>query len=546
MAEGYQYVYSQALSGLELHGNLLKANCKGRGNKVYRVQAKLGDGEIIEAGCSCPDGLSGRCRHVAALVLTWLNRGENFQRGQSIKEIIETLSRAELEDILVAIVQRKPDVKILVERQAPQTTDKAKSIESKDYRSIVEALLITESANSSLWETIDAIKLLGEDMLRQREWATAVDIFVNLYSAIRLRHVRKESPVADEVCQGCIEDLMRVGGAPLDSARQSMLSEVLFEELSENIKIEGSVNKDVLRWMAEMPSTQIRKWAALSWDALHQCQQKAARRLWGMVCLIFYGTQLETQTQRKLYQEIGWFAELTQQLAQEQNFDEIPAYLSCADDYEVLTAVERLIKMGFPKQAFAVVEKRVKEKPSDILSDWLKGHMVQLQSDKEAIELAEKMFSIRPDIQSYHRLRTECLRAGTWDQTQDQCLLNLKQREKYELLMDIFLDDWDLERAVFLWQEIPEKISRPQSIQLAQMAEAVQPITAIKIYQDLLETQLQSLIDAKIANASAAGEAVQKEIEMLVTRLKSLITKVYGSEAWVEYLTSLRNRDYRI
>ena len=113
-------------------------------------------------------------------------------------------------------------------------------------------------------------------------------------------------------------------------------------------------------------------------------------------------------------------------------------------------------------------------------------------------------------------------------------------------VLDIFLEDWDLERAVFLWQEDPTKISRPQSIQLAQLAEGSQPITAIKIYQELLETQLQSLVEAKISSASAAGEAIQKEIEMLVSRLKTLITRVYGAEAWTEYLASLRNRDLRI
>ena len=546
MAEGYQYMYSGALSGLELHGSILKANCKGRANKVYRVQARLGDGEIVEAGCSCPDGMSGRCRHVAALILTWLNRGENFQRGQSTKEIIETLSRAELEEILIAIAQRKPDAKILIERYAPQNVDKSMSAEVKDYRSIVEALLVAESSNASLWETIDALKLLGEDMLRQREWNTAVDIFVNLYQAIRIRHPRKDSPSADEICRDCIEDLMRLSAGSLDSSHMKLVGDVLFQELSDGIEFEGILDKDVLRWMSEMSASQVRKWAAQAWDALHRCQRKAARRLWGMICIIFYGSKLEVETQRKLYQEIGWFGEIAQQLALEQNFDLIPSYLSCAEDYEVLTAVERLLKMGYPKQAFALVDKRIKEKPSDVLADWLKGHQVQIKADQEAIELAERMFSIRPDIQSYHRLRTESLRAGTWDETQDRCLLQLKQSGQYELLMDIFLEDWDLERAIFLWQEDPQKIARPQTIQLAQVAEGTQPITAIKIYQDLLETQLQSLVDAKITSSSAAGEAIQKEIEMLVTRLKSLITRIYGSEAWTAYLASLRNRDFRI
>ncbi|MBR5160596.1 MAG: SWIM zinc finger family protein [Thermoguttaceae bacterium] len=546
LAEGYQYMYTGALTGLELNGSILKASCKGRANKIYRVQAQLGDGEIVEAGCTCPDGLNGRCRHVAALVLTWLNRGENFQRGQSVKEIIETLSRAELEEILLQIVQRRPDAKTFVERSAPQTVDKRETLKDKDYRTIVEAALVSEASNNSLWEIIDSLKLLGEDMLRQREWKTAVDIFVNIYQVIRARHAKNESSAADEICRDCVEDLMRLAVGTLEEQQVKHVGDVLFQELADAIEFDGTLDKEVIRWMSEMPEAHINRWAAMAWDALHHCQSKPARRLWGMVCLVFYGSRLEDETRLKLYKEIGWFGEIAQQFALEHKFDQIAVFLDSADDYEALIAVERLMKMGFPKQAFALVEKRLETKPSDVLKEWLNGHQVQIKADQEAIELAERMFALRPDIESYHRLRSESMRAGIWEETQDQCLLKLKESQQYELLMDIFLEDWDLERAVFLWQEDPTKISRQQSIQLAQLAEGSQPITAIKIYQELLETQLQSLVEAKISSASAAGEAIQKEIEMLVSRLKTLITRVYGAEAWTEYLASLRNRDLRI
>ena len=546
LAEGYQYMYTGALTGLELNGSILKANCRGRANKVYRVQAQLGDGEIVEAGCTCPDGMSGRCRHVAALVLTWLNRGENFQRGQSIKEIVETLSRAELEDVLLQIVERKPDAKLFVERIAPQTVDSRKTLKDKDYRTIVEAALAAESANASLWEVVDSLKLLGEDMLRQREWDTAVDIFVNIYQSIRLRYARNESNAADEICRDCIEDVMRLSITSLEESRVKQVGDILFKELSDSIELDGVLDKEVIRWMSEAPAGQINRWAAMAWDSLHRREQRSTRRLWGMVCIIFYGSKLEDDTRLKLYQEIGWFGQIAQQMALEHRFEQIPAFFDSADDYEVLIGVEQLVKMGFSKQAFALMEKRLSEKPSQPLSDWLKEHQQQVNADQEAIELAQRMFALRPDIESYHRLRNESLRAGIWDETQDQCLLKLKQSEQYELLMDIFLEDWDLERAIFLWQEDPTKISRPQSIQLAQIAEGSQPIVAIKIYQELLETQLQSLVESKISSASAAGEAIQKEIEMLVSRLKTLITRVYGAEAWTEYLASLRNRDLRI
>ena len=34
LAEGYQYMYTGALTGLELNGSILKASWKGRANKI--------------------------------------------------------------------------------------------------------------------------------------------------------------------------------------------------------------------------------------------------------------------------------------------------------------------------------------------------------------------------------------------------------------------------------------------------------------------------------------------------------------------------------
>ncbi len=78
------------------------------------------------------------------------------------------------------------------------------------------------------------------------------------------------------------------------------------------------------------------------------------------------------------------------------------------------------------------------------------------------------------------------------------------------------------------------------------MAEQSQPVTSIKIYQELLESQLIALVEANILNASEAGENVRREIELLVSRLKELMTQAYGANAWPEYVKSLRNRDLNL
>src|SRR3712207_3561600 len=49
-------------------GATLKARCQGTAAQPYRVTATLGTTGVTQSTCSCPVG--GRCKHVAALLLS--------------------------------------------------------------------------------------------------------------------------------------------------------------------------------------------------------------------------------------------------------------------------------------------------------------------------------------------------------------------------------------------------------------------------------------------------------------------------------------------
>ena len=60
-------------------GNTLKAWCQGSRPQPYRLWATYSAAGIEEAHCSCPVGLGGRCKHVAALLLTWSDQPDSFR-----------------------------------------------------------------------------------------------------------------------------------------------------------------------------------------------------------------------------------------------------------------------------------------------------------------------------------------------------------------------------------------------------------------------------------------------------------------------------------
>src|SRR5947209_8464108 len=75
---GLGYFHNDAIVSPRRQGSTLKAECWGTAEEPYRVAVTFASAEIDRAECSCPIGHGGFCKHVAALLLTWQSRPEDF------------------------------------------------------------------------------------------------------------------------------------------------------------------------------------------------------------------------------------------------------------------------------------------------------------------------------------------------------------------------------------------------------------------------------------------------------------------------------------
>lgn len=94
-------------------GNTLHARCQGTDPTPYRVEVTLGRRKIRRADCSCPVGGSGRCKHVATLLLAWLEQPDTFSEIPTLDTTLETLERPALLELVVRMVEREPDLEPL-------------------------------------------------------------------------------------------------------------------------------------------------------------------------------------------------------------------------------------------------------------------------------------------------------------------------------------------------------------------------------------------------------------------------------------------------
>ncbi len=116
---GQRYFDQDAILNPRRAGMMLRAQCQGSRSQPYRVQIALGPKGIVSGDCSCPVGGGGHCKHAAALLLTWLDNADAFADVEDMATMLDRRSKAELIDLIGKMVERYPELEMLVELPVP-------------------------------------------------------------------------------------------------------------------------------------------------------------------------------------------------------------------------------------------------------------------------------------------------------------------------------------------------------------------------------------------------------------------------------------------
>src|SRR4030066_1573476 len=132
--KGDSYFHQGAIIEPRQQGMTLKAHCLGSSAPSYRVQATLDEDGVAEANCSCPVGDGGHCKHVAALLLPWLNNPDTFEENADLDTTLEQRSKPELIILIRQMLQRYPELEYLLELPSPSTATNQAAIRPEIIR----------------------------------------------------------------------------------------------------------------------------------------------------------------------------------------------------------------------------------------------------------------------------------------------------------------------------------------------------------------------------------------------------------------------------
>lgn len=135
---GRDYFQSGAISNAAIQGHLLSGDCEGTHSPYYRVSVVLDEAGISDATCTCPCEYGGFCKHIVALLLTYVHRPRQFAKRKEPAELLDDLGRDDLVVLLTQLLRDKPELYDWVEAALSAPSSKNKSPKRKRKKADAE------------------------------------------------------------------------------------------------------------------------------------------------------------------------------------------------------------------------------------------------------------------------------------------------------------------------------------------------------------------------------------------------------------------------
>ena len=162
-SRGEGYFYNEAIENAIFHDSTLSATCQGSEDTPYRVSVELTPTGIADAACSCPYDWGGDCKHIVALLLTYIHEIDEIRSVEPILTAIAEKPKTTLLGIISELLKREPTLLPIVEAY----TDNVEESTFGDTSTASAATVVASATSTVYREQID--RLFGDGFLEQHQ-----------------------------------------------------------------------------------------------------------------------------------------------------------------------------------------------------------------------------------------------------------------------------------------------------------------------------------------------------------------------------------------
>jgi uncharacterized Zn finger protein len=538
---GKSYYRDGAIVEPVRQGWALRAQCEGSDDEPYVVSATLAPHGIAATSCTCPYDWGGACKHIVALLLTYVHEPHAFRVIPPLEILLADSSKEQLIALIGEMVQQQPELLSMVElavathqsRQSPA----GQRLDASAYRRQVRRAMQSENPDR-IERELRAAGAAAARLAQAGDWLNAGAIYhVALDEAVRgyddlVRSMDEDGDIAsviDELAQGLGESLQH---SQADAAtRREWLAALLEAEFTDiemgGIDLAPSAREAVLehasaaewQWLEERIRTEVRKsrdWARsalveLLAEGLERCDREGDAAA--------------------LIRELGTPEQQAHLLIDTGQIDaalELIEQIIVGKPGLVTQFADALLEAAEPTAALALV----REHGSDhwVSRDWLAKYYRQYGTPQEAVEAQQRVFLGTPSVEAFQTLHEVSRKAATWAQVRSGVLDELQRQKQFGALISIALHEGDVARALELLPRVSDGW-HDYKWEVAQAAEKEHPHAAIALYQELAERAI-----------GRRSRGAYQQATTYLQRAKQLSSRLKAHPDWETYMQALRTR----
>ena len=112
---GLEYFHDGAIGDPIIHGCTLSGTCEGTDIDPYHVTVELMPTGISSAYCSCPYDWEGDCKHIVALLLTYVDAPDTILSLEPLFATLEAQPKSSLLQIISELLKHAPELAPIVQ-----------------------------------------------------------------------------------------------------------------------------------------------------------------------------------------------------------------------------------------------------------------------------------------------------------------------------------------------------------------------------------------------------------------------------------------------
>jgi uncharacterized Zn finger protein len=535
---GQRYFDDEAISQARRRGTTLEARCQGSRDEAYRVSVTFKGQKIEQAECSCPVGDGGRCKHVAALLLTWRARPEAFREAEELDAALQRRSKEELIALIRQMLRREPDLESLLELPLPVAGAAPRPVNAEMYRRQAEEAFHRAGyewgAASEVADDLLTLKEIGDGFLAQQDPGSAAAVYQGIVTAVLANHqtVHDEPGDLHTVIGACVEGLQQCWATlQADPGQRRAILRLYYDILEYDSEQGGIGLSDCLPDLVELATPEERRTMA-GWVREDMAGADGWRRenLGGLL-LDLEAETLDDETYLRVCRETGRRRDLVERLLQLGRLGEALSEAEAAGDWELLQLADLLVSHRHEGEAERLVRARSERSQDVRLLAWLQKRATDRKDPAAALELAQAVFARQPGPSLYKEIRALARKQKVWDVLRPRLLAPLRKQRTTYVLVPILLEEGEIDEALELVRgERPSFYSfDSQKLTVAKAAETKRPRAALEIYREHAEALIQQ-----------RGRANYAEACRYLKKVRQLYKTLGEEQDWARYLTRLR------